>query len=138
MINVFQAFVFLTHNRSTEVSVIESDELEDGLISPKGIQGLLHKTKTYSYGESDCVLVRDALMQEAKGEHAPKEGPIRPKGLCACLSLAYYQPVRTIRKQLLKGIVISFLTIYAQLIQSSTSMLTQLMYNNVLPELCFR
>jgi hypothetical protein len=56
-----------------EVSVAEGDELEDGLMSPK---------------------VRDTLMGKKAAAYADDDKPARPMGLCGCLSLAYYQPVR--------------------------------------------
>lgn len=59
-----------------EVSVVEGDELEDGLMSPK---------------------VRDTLMGTKKAPYGEDDKPARPMGLCGCLSLAYYQPVRDVR-----------------------------------------
>ncbi|KAJ8542421.1 hypothetical protein ON010_g12395 [Phytophthora cinnamomi] len=58
-----------------EVSVVEGDELEDGLMSPK---------------------VRDTLMGSKKTPYGEEDKPARPVGLCGCLSLAYYQPQRRV------------------------------------------
>lgn len=54
-----------------EVSVIENDELENGLMSPK---------------------VKDMLMGSKGAPHGEDDSPARPLGLCGCLSLAFYQP----------------------------------------------
>lgn len=54
-----------------EVSVVEGDELEDGLMSPK---------------------VRDSLMGAKNAAYDDNDKPLRPMGLCGCLTLAYYQP----------------------------------------------
>ncbi|RLN44074.1 hypothetical protein BBJ29_005295 [Phytophthora kernoviae] len=56
-----------------EVSVMEGDELEDGLMSPK---------------------VRDSLMGSKRAAYDDDDGkPQRPMGLCGCFTLAYYQPL---------------------------------------------
>ncbi|KAI9995856.1 hypothetical protein PInf_012924 [Phytophthora infestans] len=54
-----------------EVSVVEGDELEDGLMSPK---------------------VRDTLMGAKNATYGEDDTPARPMGLCGCFSLAFYQP----------------------------------------------
>ncbi|KAG6609410.1 YIPF1 protein [Phytophthora cinnamomi] len=72
-----------------EVSVVEGDELEDGLMSPK---------------------VRDTLMGSKKTPYGEEDKPARPVGLCGCLSLAYYQPyfdvdTTDVQQRLLRALV---------------------------------
>ncbi|CAH0477230.1 unnamed protein product [Peronospora belbahrii] len=54
-----------------EVTVIECDEVEDGILSTK---------------------VRDTLMNHKNAVYGESTKPVRITGLCGCFSLAFYQP----------------------------------------------